>query len=341
MSDISDVLTALANIAANAVYPNGDASPSVTNSDIIIYPGWPNSDNLDQDLLAGKTHVSVFPKVTERNTTRYSKKKSHVMKRPVTTLTLSISMSNAGHLQLEGGGNLLLEDGSSLLLDGNSLPVAEGGKLQLEAGGNLLLENGTNLLLESGVPGVGTTMIVTIGGAVSSPQNVMLRVNSKDYAYTVQVSDTLATIATALADLVAVDVTGTIAIGPAINIGISGRVQAARVGGFGTVAREIRRQERIVMLTVWAGNPSLRDQVAAAIDSALADIEFMTMPDGFGARLIYQDSPVIDALQKAALYRRDLNYRVEFATTVAEQVAAVIAPKLTISSGNNQVNITI
>ena len=50
------------------------------------------------------------------------------------------------------------------------------------------------------------------------------------------------------------------------------------------------------------------------------------MPDGFGARLIYKNSMVIDALQKANLYRRDLNYHVEYATTVSKQRAAVIAP---------------
>jgi hypothetical protein len=209
-------------------------------------------------------------------------------------LTLTVGLSSGGHLQLDGGGNLLLEDGSALLLEGNQISVI-------------------------------------VGGAVSAPQNVMLRVNGKDHVYAVQGSDTLNGIAAILAGLVGADISGTSATGATITIGLGGRLQAARVGGFGTVAREIRRQERTVMLTVWAKSPDLRDTVAAAIDVALAGQRFLTMPDGFGARLIYKNSLVVDALQKAVLYRRDLNYSVEFATTTAKKAAAVIAPKLTIN----------
>jgi len=61
-------------------------------------------------------------------------------------------------------------------------------------------------------------------------------------------------------------------------------------------------------------------------------MRFLEMPDGFGARLIYKNSMVIDAQQKANLYRRDLNYTVEYATTVSKQRAAVIAPSLTVNS---------
>lgn len=299
MSDISDVLTVLANCAARAVYPSGTGNPSITGSGIVIYPGWPQSADLDADLAAGKTHVSIFPKTEERNTTRYPEKYL-VIKNPAPTLTLTAQGVNADHLLLEGGGNLLLEDGSALLLEN----VRWG---------------------------------VTVGGTVSVPQNVMLRVNRKDYVYAVQSSDTLDSIASALAALVVVDIADTSASGASVALGGTGRLQAARVGGFGTVAKEIRRQERVVMLTVWAATPALRDQVAAAIDVDLAQRRFLTMPDGYGARIIYKASPLFDGLQKAGLYRRDLNYLIEFATTKTEQAAAVIAPKLSI----NETDITI
>jgi hypothetical protein len=304
MADLADVMNVLVKRAECAVYPNGVLTsqgvkiPSITGTDIVVYPGWPSSDNLDQDLAAGKTHVSVFPKVEERNTTRY-RRKQIVTKSPVSTLTLSIQTPNGGNIELEAGGNLILEGSGNLELEGDSLTVV-------------------------------------VGGTVSVPQNVMLRINGNDYVYGVQASDTLNTIAAALAALVAVDVAGTSAQGSSINIGPTGRVQAARVGAFGTVVREIRRQERIFMVTVWAGTPSLRDTIAAAIDTELAAQEFLTMPDGYAARLIYKNSPVVDALQKAVVYRRDLNYSVEFATTISEQAAAVIAPKLTI----NQITVT-
>src|ERR1700722_1667350 len=118
MSDISDVLVMLANTVSAVLYPNGTTNmdgtnkPSIVGSDIVIYPGWPASDNLDKDLLAGKAHVSVFPKGDDRNTTRY-KEKRIVTKAPIETLTLTDGLVNVDHLQLEGGGNLLLEDDSS------------------------------------------------------------------------------------------------------------------------------------------------------------------------------------------------------------------------------------
>jgi hypothetical protein len=292
MSDISDVLTVLAKIAECVLYPNGVNKPSITGTDIVIYPGWPSSDNLDADLGAGKTHVSVFPKAEERNTTRYHEKEM-VTKAPAPTLTLSIETASGGHLLLDGGGNVLLEDDGYLLLEGNSLTVV-------------------------------------VGGTASVPQNVMLRVNSKDYVYAVQVSDALVDIAAALAALVAVDIPGTSAQGTSVNVGPTGRVQAARVGGVGTVVKEIRRQEHVVMITVWAATPQLRDTIAAALDVDLAERRFISMPDGYGARIIYRNTLLVDSLQKAALYRRDLNYSVEFATTTAKQAAAVIAPKVTI-----------
>ena len=47
---------------------------------------------------------------------------------------------------------------------------------------------------------------------------------------------------------------------------------------------------------------------------------------------------VIDAQQKAALYRRDLNYLVEYATTISEQRAAVIMPS---ANFNSELTITV
>jgi hypothetical protein len=292
MSDISDVLNVLVKIAECVLYPNGTDKPGIVGSDVVIYPGWPSSDNLDKDLAAGKSHISVFPKQEERNTTRYPER-YRITKAPAPTLTLTIQQPGGGRLELEDSGSLLTEGEGLFLLEGNSLSVV-------------------------------------VGGTPSVPQNVMLRINNRDYVYGVRSQDALVDIATALARLVAVDVAGTAEQGPVINIGPSGRVQAARVGGFGTVAKEIRRQDRVVMITVWAPTPDLRDKIAAAIDVDLADRHFLTMPDGYGARLIYKNSLVVDALQKAVLYRRDLNYSVEFATTKAHQAAAVIAPKMTL-----------
>jgi hypothetical protein len=339
MADISDLMNTLANAVTNIVYPQMkyDASgatwdktgqydtpastapvavnqfdtgkqfntgakfdekkaPSISGTPIVVYPGWPSSDNLAKALAAGITHITVFPQAQERNTTRYQEREQ-VITPPAPTLTLTISGP-----QLLAGQRIF--DAPGVFWDT--------GNYDADA--------------------VQRSFVVTVGGNVSSPQNLALRINGKFYTYAVQPKDTLAGIAAVLGALVAADVAGTSVTGSAITIGPTGRLKAARVGGFGTVAREIRRQERVMSVIVWANSPALRDQIAGAIDASLADMRFLDMPDGFGARLIYKNSMVIDAQQKAALYRRDLNYLVEYATTISEQRAAVIAPSTTFNS---------
>lgn len=77
MADISDVTAYLAQVAANAVYPNGTSQSSVASMDCRIYEGWPDPDQLDLDvggrMLQGNpptpvtrpggpvANVSIFP----------------------------------------------------------------------------------------------------------------------------------------------------------------------------------------------------------------------------------------------------------------------------------------
>jgi hypothetical protein len=71
MSTISDVQNAMVQIIADAVYPDGTSSPSVTGTSIYVYPGDPVKANLDIDLKAGLSHVAVFAQQgMSRNTTR-------------------------------------------------------------------------------------------------------------------------------------------------------------------------------------------------------------------------------------------------------------------------------
>lgn len=75
MADQADVETALAALAANALYPNGTAAPSVTGAVYRVYRGYPASPVLDADLAAGIVHVSVAPAGGEvRNVTRYPRR---------------------------------------------------------------------------------------------------------------------------------------------------------------------------------------------------------------------------------------------------------------------------
>lgn len=272
MADIIDVQSAIVTIVAGAVYPNGIGAASVSGNPIVVYAGWPIPSQLDTDLTAGKTHISVYPTMIEKNKTRYSK---DWVQQSVNTATITATIAG---------------------------------------------------------------QTVVIGGVMPSPftaHNVAVLVNGLPYVYALQASDTLTSIATALAALIVAGVPGTTSSGAVITMPNTANIKAARVGVTGTSIREIRRQERVFQITVWANSPTQRDIIGAALDVALAATEFLAMPDGYGARVIYRNSHVTDDLQKAKIYRRDFMYSVEYATTQTEVDTQITQEQLNTSVQND------
>jgi len=168
MADITEVGQALVAAIARAAYPGGTGQPSVGGCPILIYQGWPNPQQLETDLRAGKVHVSVFPH-----------------------------------------------------------------------------------------PGDKVTSVM---------------------------------------------------------LGDTGWEELSNDGAQGISIREVRRQTRAFQITVWAGCFASRDPVAAAIDSALAVITRLPLPEGTTAIMTYARSAQGDDQQKQGIYRRDLFYDVNYAT---------------------------
>ncbi|QIY81501.1 hypothetical protein [Chromobacterium violaceum] len=166
--------------------------------------------------------------------------------------------------------------------------------------------------------------VVTLAGTVS-PQNVLIQLNGQDYIYTAQPGDTLNSIAAALSVLIP----GASSTGPAVTLPAGGQI-LARIGGIGSAFREIKRQEKHIMVSVWAGRPNLRDAVAKFLDPRLADARNLLLLDGSTAFMVYERSNNNDAQQLSGLYRRDLFYAVRFSTTSTQQVAEVIAPVINV-----------
>lgn len=170
---------------------------------------------------------------------------------------------------------------------------------------------------------------VTVGGTVSIPQNVMLLVNGQPYIYGVQPADTLASIAAKLAALVP----GASSAGAVITLAPAANLTAARVGGSGTSVLEIRRQERLVQVIVWGDTPAHRDVTAAAIDPVIGDVAFLAFPDQSRGYLQYKGTNIIDVMSKAILYRRDLNYTVDYPTTQTLQTPQIMTLGIHTSGG--------
>ena len=169
---------------------------------------------------------------------------------------------------------------------------------------------------------------ITLGGTVTTPQLVAVLAYGRPFVYAVQQADTLATIAAALTTMISASgqatSNGAVLTVPSPKLGCS-------VGGFGTMWRELRRQERLIMVTVWCATPEQRDAVAGLVDNYFAGagsdngLEFINLPDGSMARLQYARTMPTDVDQLSGSFRRDLIYSLEYATTETASVAQVVA----------------
>lgn len=166
--------------------------------------------------------------------------------------------------------------------------------------------------------------VITLGGTVSTPQNVIvLCARNARFVYSVQADDTLATIAAAVAALIAAQFPGTSSSGPTIAVSGAPGIIVARIASQGSTWTEQRRQERGMQITCWCPTPALRDALAPAIDVAFAQIDWLTMPDGGAARIRYERNCESDSAEKVQLFRRDLFYGVEYATATTETAPEV------------------
>jgi hypothetical protein len=167
-----------------------------------------------------------------------------------------------------------------------------------------------------------TPTTVTLAGTVSVPQNVAVLVNGTAYIHAVQTGETLTSIATALAAQINVDTTASSA-GAVITIAGAHALEA-RIGGVGIIARVLRSQQRLFQISVWASSPEQRTAAAVIIDGAFAHLSFLTLSDGFAARITYQKTAENDRNMLDGLYRRDLDFLVDYATTETSTATEIV-----------------
>lgn len=164
---------------------------------------------------------------------------------------------------------------------------------------------------------------ITFGGVVSIPQNIAVSAGGQVFAYAVRPGDTLTSIAAALAGLInaatpASSAGAVLTLSQAADIGVA-------IGGVAGTLRELKRQQKQFQIVFWCPNTLLRDQACALVDAALAAVDFISLPDGSLGRMLYQSTTQDDAPQKELLFRRDLFYSVEYATTASAQVGQIVS----------------
>ena len=245
MADISDVEAALCSLVERAIYPNGTTQPSLSNSLVKIYRGWPTNRALNADLAAGTQTVTVFSKENSTKDTSRYRRVWRTVSEVSPTLTVTCSGDTA-----------------------------------------------------------------SFGGAGGAGQTAGLAVAGVAYSWAVSATDTPTTVAAGFAGIIP----GATCAGNAVTV--SGAQVSGRVVGSGTAIMETRRQEQGIMIAVWCPTPAGRDLLASSVDNSLSDIDWFALPDGTVGRLRYHDTYETDASENANLYRRNLDYVVEYPTTM-------------------------
>jgi hypothetical protein len=163
-------------------------------------------------------------------------------------------------------------------------------------------------------------LTATFGGSADAGQLAGLLVDGRTYVYRTQPGDSPELVAANLATLARADQIVQLK-NATLWVPGAGHLLARTVSDANALM-EIRRQVQNFRITCWCPDPATRDTAASVIDSAMAALPFIALPDATQGRLVFAGSAVFDQSQDAALYRRDLVYSVEYATTqTASQVA--------------------
>jgi hypothetical protein len=153
---------------------------------------------------------------------------------------------------------------------------------------------------------------VTIGGTVSTPQAVTIIYNGTGYSYQVLISDTLDSIATALAALIP----GATAIGPVITT-VGAYQLIGRIATSATAAYELSRQDRVFLIRFWTTDPAVRDNLINPVDVYFKKNYRIVLPDGFYGITWPMEAPdpYMDDWEKSLMLIGNLEYKVQYPTT--------------------------
>ncbi len=307
VADLSDVENALVTQIAIALFPgatlNGsyavsnaswaapataaNPTPAPAAGTCKLYRGWPESANLNADLVAGRAHVSVYPEPgMGRNTTRYqSRWHTNGCSAPTfaaTTEGATITFGQPTELTDEAGNVLTDQTGAPLVSFGDP----------------------------NGILGAGQVVGVAVG--VGPDYATGNGLSPAAYAYRVLSTDTPTTVAAALAALIP----GATSAGNVLTLPTL--LYSARVVADQAAWLETRRQIRFIRVDCWCPSPMARDAVASLVDGALAQVHWLPLSDGSSGRLLFAGDGVDDKPSKDRLWRRWLRYSIEYATTLLE-----------------------
>lgn len=166
---------------------------------------------------------------------------------------------------------------------------------------------------------------VTFGGTPAAGQFVGVISNGTGYAYAVQASDTLTSIAAALA----ASISGASSSGAVLTLPSGGPVPVARVDQSGNSVVEAGRIQQVFNVVTWAPTPALRDTAMSYQLGALSYNYRMTLGDtasSIATLMDVQASGPDDIPSRANEWRRDIRLTIDFPVSYV-----LVAPPVTIT----------
>lgn len=159
-----------------------------------------------------------------------------------------------------------------------------------------------------------TGLILTVTGSPNIGEYLTVEINNdKAYSYAAVKGDTLGSVCTQVATLIAADWPGTAASAGTITL-VGPTYVTVRIGAPGTMGEIIHRQKHQIMVTVWAPTPTDRTTISTVVDVALKNNLRIALPDTSAAILTFNTTNFVDDGENAGEYRRDMTYLADFLT---------------------------
>lgn len=173
--------------------------------------------------------------------------------------------------------------------------------------------------------------VITITGIASNDEVATIKTSSEVASHQITTGESLDDIASALGS----QLTGAIVVANTIYIPEEFSIQLG-VSVEGTAAREIKRQQKRFCVTIWSSLIEDRDTLGEAIDVYLSDIERFVLPDDFFARIIYNGTIDMDVVQVHRIYKREIEYLIEYATTLTDSFTTHVVSDVQIEDNRSQ-----
>ena len=154
-----------------------------------------------------------------------------------------------------------------------------------------------------------------IEGAADPEQICLVQIGGGYYSYETVFGDTLNTVAMKLS----AGIPGASFIGNVIKLPISLDIKTF-VSTYALLGKEVKRQQKVYNMTVWAADVQCRAILGDAIDAYFAEnTRQLLTADDFFIYFFYRMTLEEDMLQKNNIFKRSIEYNVEYPTVVMKK----------------------